>query len=439
MSAADEPARTELLAIFREALAAVDGAGAVRRAFRRGAGRLLLAGEALPPDVRLRLLAIGKAAAPMAAAFEQVAGEALIDGLAVTKRGHAVALSRTRLLEAAHPVPDASCIAAADAVLRALEAAEADDVVCVLLSGGTSSLLASPLPGLTLDELARTTQLLLGAGADIAQTNAVRRRLTIASGGRLARHCAARRIEVFAISDVPGDDLAVIGSGPFAAASAEAGAAAAALRELGLLDAVPGSVRARIEANETGVAGVSAGDPTLRGVRHHIVASNRVALEAALAAARRAGLDARLLSPPLVGEAREAGEWLAQLALRARPEAPLILLAGGETHVRVRGSGRGGRNQELALAAAVALEGVRHVTLLAAGTDGSDGPTDAAGAFADGGTLWRGAAASVDARSALAANDSYGFFAAEGGLLRTGPTGTNVMDLALLHLGGGLA
>ncbi|MBW2270054.1 MAG: DUF4147 domain-containing protein [Deltaproteobacteria bacterium] len=434
MSAPDEPARAQLLAIFREALAAVDGAGAVRGALRREAGRLFLAGEVLPTDGRLRLLALGKAAGPMAAAFEAIAGEALVDGLAVTKHGHGVALSRVRLIEAAHPVPDASCVAAAAQVLRMLEAALPDDVVCVLLSGGTSSLLASPLPGVTTEELARTTQLLLEAGADIAQTNAVRRRLTVASGGRLARHCAARRIEVLVLSDVPGDTLEVIGSGPFTAAPTDTGDARAALCELGLLDAVPASVRARCDASQAGAVGVPVGDPALRGVRHRIVGSNRVALEAARGAAVRMGLDVRLLSPPLAGEARDAGALLARLALRARPPRPLLLLAGGETHVSVRGSGRGGRNQELALAAALALEGRGHVTLLAAGTDGSDGPTQAAGAFADGASVARGAAAGVDARAALADNDSHAFFAAEGGLLRTGPTGTNVMDLALVHV-----
>jgi glycerate-2-kinase len=171
-------------------------------------------------------------------------------------------------------------------------------------------------------------------------------------------------------------------------------------------------------------------------VRHSVLASNRSAIEAARRAARRAGLDVRVVSPPLAGEARDAGRLLAELALRARPTAPLLLVAGGETVVTVRGGGRGGRNQELALGAALALEGAgpARVSLLAAGTDGSDGPTDAAGAFADAGTLARGAAAGVDAAAALADNDAYGFFAAEGGLLRTGPTGTNVMDLALIHV-----
>jgi glycerate-2-kinase len=204
----------------------------------------------------------------------------------------------------------------------------------------------------------------------------------------------------------------------------------------GVLRRVPLRVRTHLEAGARGELDETPkpGDPALARVRTALLATNRSAVEAAHEAARRRGLDTRLLSEPLAGEAREAGRRLVALARRMRPAAPLCLLAGGETTVTVRGSGRGGRSQELALAAALELSGGPPTTLLAAGTDGGDGPTDAAGAFADEGTVARGDRAGVDARAALVDNDSYGFFAAEGGLFVTGPTGTNVMDLVLLRL-----
>ena len=435
MTAPDPVAREQLRRVFDAALAAVDGAALVRRACRDVEGTLEIAGEAVSPDAGLHLVAAGKASVAMARAFEALAGDRLRGGVVVAPPGVPGPAPMMPLREAEHPVPDARCADAAAAVEAALEAAGPDDGVCVLLSGGTSSLLAAPLPGLTLDALAATTRLLLEAGADIVQTNAVRRRLARASGGRLARHCRARRVWVLVVSDVQGDPLDAIASGPFASDSGEAADALAVLDALGIREAVPASVRHWLEAAEPASAGVPPGDAALRAVRHHVVGSNRIAVSAARDAARAEGLVVRVVSPPLAGEAREMGALLGRLALAARPQQPTLLVAGGETTVTVRGAGRGGRNQELALAAALAVEGADAVSLLCAGTDGRDGPTDAAGAFADGATVARGAAAGRDARAALADNDAYGFFDAEGGLLRTGPTGTNVMDLALVRVG----
>lgn len=436
MIPADAPARRRLRVAYEAALAAVDGGRVVREAVQRRGDRLVVAGESFAPGTRVHLVAVGKAASAMASAFESQLGDAIAAGLVVTKEGHGDRRTNARLIESAHPVPDARSEAAADAVCEVLRAAGEEDVVCVLLSGGTSSLLASPLPGLSLDDLAAATRVLLEAGADIHQTNAVRKQLTRASGGRLARETRAARTVVLALSDVPGDDVSVIGSGPFAPDLDSAARAQHAVDELGIAAALPEAVRQAL-ATPRGAACVQAGDDALRGVRHHVLASNRTALAAAREAARRQGAEVRLVSPPLAGEARDAGRFLVDLAKGVDDRRPTWLVAGGETTVTVRGGGRGGRNQELALAAACALEGRAGVSLLAAGTDGSDGPTPAAGAFADGGSVARGAAAGVSAQTALRENDAYSFFRAEGGLFETGPTGTNVMDLVLVSVDAG--
>jgi glycerate-2-kinase len=430
-------ARAELEGIFREALAAVAAGDAVRRVVAGDGRRLALDGRLVDDGARLLLLAAGKAAAEMAAAFEERAGARIAAGLAVTKDGHGVPLERVTLREASHPVPDTRCERAAREALTLLESARPEDVLCVLLSGGASSLLACPAGGLTLEDLAATTQVLLEAGAEIEQLNAVRKHLSAIAGGRLAQRTRAGRVEVLAISDVPGDRLDVIGSGPFAADPTTYTDALAVLAERDVLERVPARVRAHLEAGASGELEETPkpGDRSLSRVSTKLLATNRDAVEAARDAAQRRGLAVRVVSPTLEGEAREAGRWLVDLARRAPARDPLCLVAGGETAVTVRGRGRGGRSQELALAAAIDLDGGPAAALLAAGTDGSDGPTDAAGAFADEGTVERGRRAGVDARAALAENDSYGFFSAEGGLWVTGPTRTNVMDLALVRVG----
>lgn len=429
-------ARPQLEAIFREALGAVDGAEVVARALDRTRSGFAVAGRPVRDQAGVVLLAVGKAAIPMAAAFEERCGRGIRAGLVVTQQGQRGPRTKARLLEAAHPVPDASCPRAAGAVFALLEATGAEDVVCVLLSGGTSSLLAHPVEGLTLRDLSITTELLLESGADIAETNTVRKRLAAAAGGRLAQRSRAQRIEVLAVSDVPGDRVDLIGSGPFCPDRSGFAEAREVLRARGLGARVPGAVRSYLEAGARGERdpGPRPGDPCFAGVRTTLLATNRDAVAAAREAGLRRGLDVRVVSAPLAGEARDAGQWLAGLARRVAPERPTLLVAGGETAVTVRGGGRGGRSQELALAAALEFAGEDAVALLAAGTDGVDGPTHAAGAFVDSGTVARGRAAGVDARRALAENDSHGFFTAEGGLLVTGPTATNVMDLALVRV-----
>jgi glycerate-2-kinase len=380
------------------------------------------------------VLAAGKAACAMAEVLEDLAEDRIAAGLAVTKDGHALPLRRIAVREAGHPVPDARSEAAAREALALVSAARAEDVLLVLLSGGASSLLTCPLPGLRLADLAETTAMLLAAGAEIDELNGVRKHLAELTGGRLAQHAATHRIEVFVVSDVPGDRLDVIASGPCAADRTRFEDAVAVLERCGLLERVPVSVRAHLESGVRGQVpeSLGPGDPQLARVRTSLLASNRDARAAAALAAERRGLRAVPLGEGLHGEARTAGRCLAALGRAVRGDAPVCLVAGGETAVTVRGPGRGGRNQELALAAALDLAGDARVALLAVGTDGSDGPTDAAGAYADGGTLERAAKRGIDGREALERNDSHGFFVAEGGVVRTGPTRTNVMDLALV-------
>ena len=431
--------RARLEALFRQALAAVDASAAVRRAVSQRDGELSIAGVPLAPGARLVVLAAGKAAAEMAAALEQVAGARIAAGLAVTKDGHGVPLERIALREAAHPVPDARSERAAREAIDLVQSARRDDVLVVLLSGGASSLLSGPAPGLTLGDVALTTEALLAGGVAIEELNAVRKHLSAVAGGRLARRTGCGRIEVLAISDVPGDRLDVIGSGPFAPDPTTYADARDVLERGDLGGRLPAGVRAHIDAGARGEAEETPkpGDSVFARVRTTVLANNRTALEAARAAAASAGCRAVVLDGALRGEAREAGRRLAALAAAVGGERPACLIAGGETTVRVHGAGRGGRSQEVALAAALELEGGTAAAMLAAGTDGTDGPTDAAGAYADGETVARGRARGVDARAALADNDAYRFFAAEGGLFRTGPTRTNVMDLALLEIGRG--
>ncbi len=428
--------RAELESCFAAAVAAVDAGAAVRRAIRADGPELAIAGRPLAPGARLRVLAVGKAAAAMAAALESLAGDRIAGGLAVTADGHGAPLSRVALREAGHPLPDARGERAAREALALVAEAPRDDVLVVLLSGGASALLPAPAPGLQLEDLVGATRALLRGGADIEETNAVRKHLSGVAGGRLAERAACERVVVLALSDVPGDRIDVIGSGPFAPDPTTYADALAAVDARGLRGELPERALRHLEAGARGERPETPkpGAPALARVETALVATNRTACDAAVSAAARAGLDASVLEEPLAGEAREAGAALAARALSFAPARTACLVAGGETAVTVRGHGRGGRSQELALAAALALDGGRRVALLAAGTDGTDGPTDAAGAYADGGTVSRGRAAGVDARSALDDNDAYGFFAREGGLLVTGPTRTNVMDLALLRV-----
>jgi hydroxypyruvate reductase len=422
--------RAILEGLFQAGLEAADPAAAVRSA----ASELGIARDPLYRGARFVVVAAGKAAGRMASALEESLGDRIARGVGVTKDGHRVPLRRIALREAGHPIPDARGENAAREALALVESARPDEVLIVALSGGASALLPCPVPGLTLRDLSATTDELLRSGADIEELNAVRKHLSGIGGGNLARRARCRRIFVLCVSDVVGDRLDVIASGPCAPDPSTYRDALAVLERRGIRDRIPASVVQHLEEGARGRREETPkpGDPGFERVRSLILANNRSALAGAQRAAARAGLATIVVCDGLRGEARAVGRRLAALARAVRRERPVCLLAGGETTVTVRGPGRGGRNQELALAAALELANSDGITLLAAGTDGTDGPTDAAGAYADPHTVARAAALGVDASESLARNDSHGFFAAEGGLLRTGPTGTNVMDLALL-------
>ncbi len=416
------PARERLARIYRAALAAVEPEACVAAV-----------AEGLAPARPLRVVAAGKAAAPMARALEAACGDRIRESFVVTKDGHGLELIRSRVTEAGHPVPDARSEAAGLEALAVASRATPDEAFVLLLSGGASSLLSAPLPGLGLADVAAATHALLEAGADIEALNTFRKHCTRVSGGRLARSAAqASEIHVLAISDVPGDDLSTLASGPCAP---DATTYTDAVRVTSGVE-LPPAIREHLDAGCQGQRDESlkAGDPALASVRSRVLASNAIARAAALEAARKEGLRPISLGGELRGEAREAAGRLVGLARSLAPDDSTLLVIGGETTVTVKGSGRGGRSQELALAAALALEDTPNIDLLAAGTDGTDGPTDAAGAFADAGSVARGSAAGMDAWGRIEDNDAYTFFAAEGGLFVTGPTRTNVMDLVLLEV-----
>jgi glycerate-2-kinase len=426
-------ARAQLEELYFRALEAVDPARAMRNAVRRDGDRIEIAGRPLPRDARLVVLAIGKAAGAMARALESIVGDRISAGLVVVPDGLGIDLERMELRESAHPIPDARCERAGQSALELVARAQPDQVLLALISGGASSLVSCPIDGVTLGDVALTTDLLLRGGASIGELNCVRKHLSRLAGGRLAACASSRRIEVLAISDVPGDRLDVIGSGPLAPDPTSYADALAVIRRVG--GAFPERVLAHLEAGARGQFEETPGPDArvFERVRSTLLASNATAVMAAVEAASARGLRAIALPDALRGDADRAGRRLAALGAALDDSRPVCLVAGGETSVVVRGRGRGGRNQELALAAALELAGNPKLALLAAGTDGIDGPTDAAGAFADGGSVSRGEQLGLDAQAALVDNDSHGFFSREGGVLRTGPTGTNVMDLALLY------
>ena len=381
-----------------------------------------------PPMGRTVVVGAGKASAAMAQALERHwAGP--LTGLVVTRYGYAVPCERIRIVEAAHPVPDAAGLEAARQVMLAVQGLGADDLVICLVSGGGSALLPLPGEGVSLDDKQRVNRALLASGANIGEMNCVRRHLSGIKGGRLAAACHPARVVNLLISDVPGDDPADIASGPTVADSSTCADALDIVRRYGI--ALPASARRLLEsgAGET----VKPGDPRLARVTTRIVASPQMALEAAAEVARAAGVTPLILGDSIEGEAREVARVMAGIALQARRHAqplgaPCVLLSGGETTVTVRGKGRGGRNVEFLLALGLALGGAPGIHALAADTDGVDGAEEVAGAFLSPDTLARARACGMRPRESLDDNDGHGFFGALGDALVTGPTLTNVND-----------
>ncbi|MDE0885979.1 MAG: DUF4147 domain-containing protein [Myxococcota bacterium] len=439
----ENPRRAYMETLFARSLETVHAGKAVAAVVERSeTGEIAIRGRRFVPGTKFWVVAAGKAAAAMARAFEGAAGTAVRQGCVVTgdAYGRDVPAAFTGML-AGHPVPDERGVAASSELLRFVAQIPREDVLVVLLSGGASAMLSCPEPGLLLSDLVTANKALLASGADIDSINTVRKHCSSIGGGRLALASASERIEVLAVSDVPGDSLATLGSGPCVADPTTFDHALAVVERYGLQERFSPGLMAHLEAGAAGRVPESPkpGHPGLERVGAGIIASNASARSAAVSLARAEGVPALDLGEILTGEARGMGRKLAALARSIRSDSPALLIAGGETVVTVRGPGQGGRNQEIALAAALewAREGVRGgMSILAVGSDGMDGPTDAAGAFVEAGELIRGRGAIEEATERLEQNDSYGFFDERGGLLRTGPTETNVMDLVFLRVEG---
>jgi glycerate 2-kinase len=421
--------RRQALAIFKAALRAANPAAAVAERLRR-------------MDLsRYRLIYVvgaGKAGASMARAAESVLGPRIVRGLVNVKYGHVVNLRRIELNECGHPVPDQSGVEGARRIADIASCAGIDDLVLCLISGGASALLPLPADPITLDEKQEVTKLLLASGASIHEINAVRKHISQIKGGQLARLASPARVVSLLLSDVIGDDLDVIGSGPTAPDASTFASARAILEKYGIYDRVPSPVRERIERGGRGEIPETPkpGDPLFARVRNVVIGSNRLAVNAAAARASELGFHTLVLSTFVEGETREIARMHAAIAKEivhaGRPlKPPACVITGGETTVTLRGGGLGGRNQEFALSAAIDISGLPNVVVLSGGTDGSDGPTNAAGAIADGRTLAR----NPHAPEFLARNDSYRYFEGLGDLIVTGPTHTNVMDVRLILVG----
>lgn len=441
--------RDHALAVFEAAVAAVDPFEAVKSSLhlegetlRVGLGEAPLWSADLRSVGRLVLVGAGKASAPMAQAVESLLADKIDEGLVIVKHGHGAPLERVRLVEASHPIPDTSGLEGAKAVGELLDSMKADGLVISCLSGGGSALMPSPSEGLTLEDKQSLTRLLLKSGATIEETNALRKHCSRAKGGQLARRAYPAGVLNLIVSDVIGDRLDTIASGPFAPDETTFADCWAILKRYKLTERIPPSVVIHLKKGIDGEVPETpkCSDPCFEGVRNMVVANNRKALEAASKKASSLGYSTCLLTDSLQGESREVAKVLAAVAREVLKSAspvgpPACLLAGGETTVTVGGPGTGGRCQELALAGALALGGLEAVVVLAAGTDGTDGPTDAAGAIADGSTLERAALHKLDPDEHLQANDSYSFFKALGDLITTGPTLSNVMDVICILIG----
>jgi hydroxypyruvate reductase len=408
--------RTVLRAMFDAAIAAAQPALCVPRNLPE------------PPKGRLVVIGAGKASAAMARAVEDH-WRGPLTGLVVTRYGYAVPCERIEIIEAAHPVPDAAGEAAARRMLEIVQGLTSDDPVLCLISGGGSSLLPLALPGLTLEDKQALNRALLASGASIGEMNCVRRHLSAIKGGRLAAACRPARVLNLLLSDVPGDDPIDIASGPTVADHTTCADALEILRRYEI--DVPARALALLETGEGET--LKPNDPRLPSIETRFIATPQMALEAAAAVARDAGLNTCILGDAIEGEAREVARTLAGIALQVARHgqpvaAPCVLLSGGETTVTLRGRGRGGRNVEFLLALGIALNGEPGIHALAGDTDGVDGQEEIAGALLAPDTLARARAQGLRPRERLDDNDGHGFFEALGDSVLTGPTLTNVND-----------
>jgi len=427
--------------VMQAALEAVDPYQAVQRHLCLDGGRLVTDGASydLGDIERIWVVGGGKAGAPMVRAVEDPLGERISGGHVNVKYDHALPTRIVPIQEAGHPVPDQAGIDGSLAIVEILEQTGANDLVICLISGGGSALMSLPVAGVSLKDMQTLTGQLLAAGATINEINAIRKHLEQLKGGRLAQLAQPAAVLSLILSDVVGNPLDVIASGPTVADTTRYADTWEIIERYGLAQEIPDAIA---EVLRSGCGGhrrdtPKPGDPALQRAHNVIIASNSLAADAARLEAEHLGLYALFLTSYLQGEAREIAQVLVAIAREVRDSGapiptPACVILGGETTVTLRGQGKGGRNQEMALAAALAMQGLDDCLIACLATDGTDGPTDASGAVADGSTVQRGRDLGLDAYAYLAENDAYPYLQAIGDLLMTGPTQTNVNDLALV-------
>lgn len=433
--------RKDATEIFYAGLKPVDPITAVKRFVRLEGDILSIADRTYSLDrfERVSVIGFGKACAAMAKALEEVIGDGIRQGAVNVKDGHSLPLRVVQLQEAGHPVPNQAGVDGTKRIMKLLKETGEQDLVLCVISGGGSALLPYPAEGLTLEDKQVVTRLLLECGATIHEINAIRKHLSGVKGGRLARLAYPSMLVSLILSDVIGDDFDSIASGPTVPDRSTFDDCLKILKRYDLEDRVPGRVMENLRKGADGAIPETPkeGDPAFERTHNVIIGSNRLAVSAAKEKAQELGYKSLILSTLIEGETREVAKVHAAVAKEIRLSGnpvspPSCVISGGETTVTIRGGGLGGRNQEFALAAAIEIAGLDRVVMLSAGTDGSDGPTDAAGALVDGDTINAGRTRGLDAEAFLRENDSYHYLQQTGSLLVTGPTLTNVMDLRLI-------
>lgn len=434
-------AREDALAIFASGIDAVDPERAIKNHVRLEDNYLVVGKTTIDLSrfARISVMGAGKASAAMAQAMEEILGERLDSGIVVTKYGHSLPLNKVEVIEGGHPVPDEAGFRGAQKIVRFLERRDEKDLVFFLISGGGSALLPHPYEGLVLEDLKALTKILLEAGANIHEINTLRKHLSKIKGGRLAKIASPATLISLILSDVIGDDLDSIASGPTVPDRSTFQGCLDILDKYQIREKMPFAVS---EIFQKGVRGEieetpKPGDPVFERTHNLIIGSNIMAVRAAAKKAKELGYRPLVLSTFIEGETRDVARVHVAIAKEILNSGnpigcPACVLSGGETTVTIRGKGKGGRNQEFVLAAALDIEGLEGVMVLSAGTDGTDGPTDAAGAVADGTTVARARKRGMDPARFLRENDSYPFFQALDDLVITGPTYTNVMDLRIV-------
>ncbi|HEY9078343.1 MAG TPA: glycerate kinase [Anaerolineaceae bacterium] len=430
--------------IMRQAFEAADPRKAIAKNLRWAENQLLIGQQPIliPAVGKIFVIGYGKASASMAEEIEHILGERITAGWINTKYGHTAQLEKIRTQEAGHPLVDQNGLSGTREILQMIDRVEEGDVVICLTSGGGSALLELPVEEISLEDLQQVSQALLRCGANIGELNTIRKHLSQVKGGRLAQRLRRGKLINLVLSDVIGSPLDTIASGPTSPDSTTFADVQRVIEKYTLEETLPEVVREYLWKGKLGLVNDTPkeGDPGFARIVNLIIADNRVMCEQAVHTAKALGYQTQLMTTRLQGEAREVAHVITAIAREVvesgNPvEAPACLIFGGETTVTIRGEGLGGRNQEMALAAAIDLQGQTRIAMICAGSDGTDGPTDAAGAYVDGKTLMRGTEKGIEALSYLQNNDSYHYFKRIGDLVITGPTGTNVNDLVVVLVG----